>query len=82
MLFVGLTPCFSQTTSTPANSAAAPVALAPTLQNPYDARLSALQAGWNVQGSLERALTLRKIYALREYVNAPEAIAAWTATVA
>ena len=82
VLFVGLTPCFSQTTSTPANSAAAPVALAPTLQNPYDARLSALQSGWNVQGSLERALTLRKIYALREYVNAPEAIAAWTATVA
>jgi transglutaminase-like putative cysteine protease/tetratricopeptide (TPR) repeat protein len=82
VLFVALTPCFSQSTSHQANSAAELVARAPSPQNPYDARLSGLQVGWNARSSLERALTLRKIYGLREYVNLPQAIASWIASVA
>ena len=51
-------------------------------QNPYDAQVRRLQAAWQAQSGVERAVTILRIYQLREYVNAPEAIAAWITAVA
>jgi len=79
-VLLGIGTCFSQTT--PAATAGAGLrpnasSNAVPISNPYDGRLAVLQEKWNRQNSLERAVTLRRIYALREFVTAPDAITRW-----
>ncbi len=79
VLLLGLSPSFSQTTN---GKQAAQNSPATDRHNPYDARVGKLQAQWKAQDGVERAVTLLRIYELREYVNAPEAVARWIASVA
>jgi len=79
VLLLGLSPSFSQTTNR-LNGKPSPSAAG--ARNSYDAQVRRLQAEWQAQSGVERAVTILRIYQLREYVNAPEAIAAWIAAVA
>jgi cellulose synthase operon protein C len=69
-LVLGVCTCFSQTSSSTKSV------------NPYDIRFATLQAKWGGQTALERAAAIRKAYGLREYVNAPDSIAGWIASIA
>ena len=52
------------------------------MQNPYDTRLSVLQAKWKTQTSIQRAVAVRRIYGLREFVSSTDAVKSWIAGVA
>jgi transglutaminase-like putative cysteine protease/predicted Zn-dependent protease len=78
-LLLGFSPCFSQNTT---NASAKPILERLRAGNPYDAQLRKLQQEWQAQSGVERAVTLLRIYQLREYVNAPEASAGWITAVA
>ena len=74
-LLLGATSCLSQTFS-------AAGAGAGRQANPYDVRLDVSRAKWNGLSSIGRVVALRKVYELRDYVNAPESIATWISSIA
>ncbi len=79
VLLLGLATSFSQSNvpDSPLRTSATPGAA-----NPYDSQLAALEAGWDVQSPVERAVTVERVYGLREYVTSPQSIAAWLSRIA